>query len=111
MKHQVQILTPGQHVTLDNVSAEALESLMFDAENGSREDVHRFTLCFERAVNGVFFMPGAFWLYEFEKRIGRLLKASGIRLAAGTPGAKSQWEIENLIPSQGDRPKRSRRNG
>jgi len=92
---QVEILTPGQYVTLDPNSADRLECLMFNAENGTREDVHKFTLCFEKAVDGLFFMPGVFWVREFEKRLGPMLKACEIRLATGTPGARSQWDREN----------------
>ena len=91
---QVEILTPGQYLTLDRNSADRLECLFFNAENGVREDVHRFTLCFEKAVDGVFYMPGDYWVHEFEKRIGRLLKSCEIRLAAGTHGAPSQHDRE-----------------
>lgn len=92
---QVEILTPGQYLTLDRNSADRLECLFFNAENGVREDVHRFTLCFEKAVDGVFFMPGVYWVREFEKRLGPLLKSCEIRLATGTAGAPSQHDREN----------------
>lgn len=92
---QVEILTPGQYVTLDANSADRLECLLFNADNGIKEDVHKFTLCFEKAVDGLFFMPGVYWVKEFERRIGPALKLCEIRLATGTQGAPSQWEREN----------------
>lgn len=92
---QVEILTAGQYLILDEPSADRLECLMFNAENGVREDVHRFTLCFEKAVEGLFFMPGVFWVREFEKRLGPHLKACEMRLTAGTEGAPSQHDREN----------------
>lgn len=95
---QVEILTLGQYLTLDPNSADRLECLLFNAENGVREDVHRFCLCFEKAVDGLFFMPGVFWVREFEKRIGGLLKACEIRLTAGTTGALSQHDREYPRP-------------
>lgn len=104
---QVEILTPGQYVTLDRNSADRLECLMFNAENGIREDVHKFTLCFEKAVDGLFYMPGIFWVREFEKRIGHALKAAEIKLVCGTEGARSQWDCENSKPPE----KKGRRDG
>ncbi len=89
---EVEIYTPGQYLKLDPNSADRLECLLFNADNGVREDVHRFTLCFEDAVDGVFFMPGVFWVRESEKRLGALLKACEIRLATGTAGAPSQHD-------------------
>ena len=95
---QVEILTPGQYITLDDPSAERLERLMDKADNGIIEDIHRFTLCFESARMGVFWMPGVYWKREFEKRLGPFLKACDIRLEVGTAGGSSQWERENAPP-------------
>jgi hypothetical protein len=89
---EVPLYTAGQYLRLDHNSADRLECLLFNADHGSRQDVHRFTLCFERASDGVFYMPGSYWVAEFEKRIGRLLKASEIRLATGNQGAASQHD-------------------
>jgi hypothetical protein len=95
---QVKILTEGQSLTLDEPSADRLECLLDKADKGISEDIHRFTLCFERAAHGVFFMPGIYWKREFEKRIGGFLKACDIRLETGNQGAPSQHDREYPRP-------------
>jgi hypothetical protein len=104
---EVPLYTAGQYLKLDHNSADRLECLMFNADNGVREDVHKFTLCFEKAVDGVFFMPGVYWVREFEKRLGPLLKTCEIRLAVGTAGAPSQHDRQcGSAPVKGKRERR-----
>jgi hypothetical protein len=104
---EVPLYTTGQYLKLDPNSADRLECLMFNADNGVREDVHKFTLCFEKAVDGLFFMPGVYWVREFEKRLGPLLKTCEIRLTAGTPGAPSQHDRDcGFVPAKGKRDRR-----
>lgn len=106
MSRRVELLTPGQYVTLDEPSAERLECLFTYAVNGAVEEVHRFSLTFERAQNGVFYMPGRFWKAEFEKRLNGLVKRCDIRMEIGTEGAESQWRRENPRPEAQGRARR-----
>jgi hypothetical protein len=106
---QVEMLTPGVYLLLDDASADRLERLLSMATNGAIEDIHRFCLCFERASMGLFFLPGEHWTHEFKKRLGELFRLCDIRITTGTQGAVSQWDRDN--PPQNPEPKRGRRHG
>lgn len=94
---QVETLTPGVFLLLDDPSADRLERLLGYADNGSTEDIHKFCLCFERASMGLFFLPSELWVREFEKRIGGYLKRCDIRLTKGVGGI-TQWDRDNPPP-------------
>ena len=97
---QVETLTPGVFLLVDDPSAERLEKLLGFATNGATEDIHKFTMCFERASMGLFFMPNSHWVREFEKRIGPYLKLCDIRLTEGEGGV-CQWDRDNPPPAKG----------
>ena len=108
----VEILTEGESLYMESASADRLECLLekvrLDKSNGYAEDIHKFSLCFGSAVGGVFTMAGQYWVAEFNKRIGPVLKACDIVLTEGTHGANSQWDRDVYLPRQKERENRRR---
>jgi hypothetical protein len=98
----VEILTPGEFLYLSEAAADRLERLLEIAvtDTAYMPDIHRFSLCFESAGGNMFTMPGPYWVAEFRRRLGPVLKACDIQLAAGTHGALSQWDREVWQPRQ-----------
>ncbi len=107
---EVELLTEGERLLLPEAAAERLEALLDRArdEPAFMPDIHRFSLCFERAEGGTFTMPGRLWVQEFQRRIGPILTQCGIALAEGQHGALSQWDREIWKPRQ-DELKRRRK--
>lgn len=109
---QVEILTEGEFLLMEDSAADRLESLLMRAKaevaNGYAEDIHKFSLCFESATGGIFTMPGRYWVEEFRRRIGHLLKACDIQLVEGIHGAPSLWDREVYLPRKKDRESRKR---
>lgn len=106
----VEILTPGEILHLSEPAADRLEKLLLIAARDAAymPDIHRFCLCFESAGGNTFAMPGAYWVAEFKRRLGPVLKACDISLSEGTHGAASQWDREVLAPRLKEREGRRR---
>lgn len=105
---QVETLTDGVYLHLDDPSADRLERLMEMATNGLTEDIHKFCMSFERASMGVFYMTNRHWKQMFEQRLGHQFKLCDIRLVEGD-GGSFQWDRDNPPPNA--KPKRGRVNG
>lgn len=101
----VEILTPGEILYLSDAAADRLEKLINIAVTDAAymPDIHRFCLCFESANGNTFTMPGAYWVSEFKKRLGPVLKACDMHLVEGTHGAASQWDREVWAPRDKER--------
>lgn len=102
---QVELLTEGESLLMEGEAADHLESLLSRAieNNNYAEDIHRFSLCFQRATGAVFTMPGQGWVRLFNQRLRAPLKDTGITLVEGEHGAPSQWEREVMLPRLKDR--------
>ena len=98
----VEILTQGEILYLSDAAADRLEKLINIAVTDAAymPDIHRFCLCFESAGGSTFVMPGKYWVVEFTRRLGPLLKVCDIHLSEGTHGAPSQWDREVWQPRQ-----------
>ena len=94
---QVETLSEGVYLLLDDASADRLERLLELAVNGIGEDIHKFCMTFERASMGIFFMPNRHWKQMFDQRLSYQFKVCDIKLVEGD-GGECQWDRDNPRP-------------